>query len=90
MGQRSTIGQTRNIARRRRGKKYLQIDMQDKTKAQQKKLEQFKSETQQEMQVMAEIEDQDKNIFNPTPSFKSEQQTQQQICQMLMIQTRRQ
>lgn len=42
------------------------------------------------MQVMAELQDQANNISRLTQSFKGEQQTQQQICQMLMIQTRRQ
>lgn len=53
-------------------------------------VEQFKAETRQEMQVTAETEDQDENIFDLTPRLKPEQQTQQQICQMLMIRTRRQ
>lgn len=40
---------------------------------------QFKSETQQETQVMTEVEAQDKTTFDLTPSFKSEQPTPQPI-----------
>lgn len=57
MGQRNTIGQTRNIARRRRGKTPpdRNATRQSKSSANKKSPGQFKSETQQEMQVMAEI-----------------------------------
>lgn len=56
MGQRNTIGQSRDITKRRRRRETppdRNTTRQSKSSA--KKMEQFKSETQQEMQVMAEI-----------------------------------